>query len=432
MGTQGLERILHDVEGFRRITQELEENPTEEALLMLPLLKAATADSERIIRAVERGDPWIASWYSLGPEIMASMELPWYCIGSSLLVGPILGLEEHYISDLEACDRLDIPTDSCTLLRLAVYALEAGLVPRPTAILGSTGPCDSFGLYHDAIRNRKEWRDVPMFTFDPAYWNDERSLAYAADQLRDMVSFVEEHTGKKLDMDRLRQIVEETNKQYELWGEYNELRRAVPCPHGSFVGFVAFAVTQNSSAMVGSPVATSLIEGLVFDAEERVREGRGAVEDERIRLLWFDVRPTWSSELTQWLEQECQANVVMDMYSFCPYTAVDTSTEESMFRDLAKRYVFDMPMARQARGLAENFIQDIVRNIEDFKINCFFYPGHMGHKDAAASLGIMRKVCQNMGVPFLAIGMDAWDPRYTTVDTMKEQMAQFFETIEFD
>ena len=50
-----------------------------------------------------------------------------------------------------------------------------------------------------------------MFTLDAAYWDDERSLAYGAGQLREMVSFVEEHTGKKLDMDRLREIVEETN-----------------------------------------------------------------------------------------------------------------------------------------------------------------------------------------------------------------------------
>jgi benzoyl-CoA reductase subunit B len=432
MKAQGLERIVEELEGFRLIAQDLEENPTEEALLLLPLLKAAMADYERILQAVEQGTPWIASWYSLGPEIMAAMDLPWYCIGASLLTGPVLGLEEHYLDDLEACDRLEIPTDSCTLLRLAVYAVEAGLVPRPTALLGATGPCDSFGLYHDAIRRRKEWCEVPMFTFDTAYRNDERSLEYATDQLREMVSFIEEHAGKKLDMDRLRQTIEETNKQYELWAEYNELRRAVPCPHGSFVGFAAFAVTQNSSSMVGTPVATNLLQALVADAEQRVREGRGAVENERIRLLWFDVRPTWSLALSRWLEQECQANVVMDMYSFCPYTQIDLSTEESIFRGLAKRYVYDMPMIRQARGLAEYFLEDIVRIIRDYRINCFFYPGHMGHKDAAASLGIMRKVCQKLGVPFLAIGMDAWDPRYTTVDTMKEKMAQFFDTIELE
>lgn len=432
MKTQGLERIVQDVESFRRIAQEHRENPTEEALLMLPMIEAAIADREKLVETIRQGEPWIASWYALGPEILSAMDLPWYCIGTSLLAAPFLGVDEHFVEDLEACDRLDIPTDSCTLLRLAVYAVEAGLVPRPTAIIGATGPCDSFGLYHEAVRTRGEWRHVPLFIFDPAYWNDERSISYAADQLRELVAFVEGHTGRTLNMDRLRGVIEETNRQYELWADYNELRRAVPCPHGSFVGFAAFTVTQSASSLIGSPVATSLIEALVTDAEQRVREGRGAVENERIRLLWFDVRPTWALELSNWLEQECQANVVMDMYSFCPYTQIDTSTEESIFRGLAKRYVFDMPMIRQARGLAANSLEDIARIVEDYRINCFFYPGHMGHKDAAASLGMMRKLCQKLRVPFLAIGMDAWDPRYTTIDTMKDKMLQFFDTMQFE
>jgi hypothetical protein len=89
-------------------------------------------------------------------------------------------------------------------------------------------------------------------------------------------------------------------------------------------------------------------------------------------------------------------------------------------------------MIRQARGLAANSLEDIARIVEDFRINCFFYPGHMGHKDAAASLGIMRKLCQKLGIPFLAIGMDAWDPRYTTIDTMKDKLLQFFDTMQFE
>ena len=54
--------MVQDVEGFQRIAKELEEDPTEEALLMLPLLKATVADYERIIHTVEKGEPWIASW----------------------------------------------------------------------------------------------------------------------------------------------------------------------------------------------------------------------------------------------------------------------------------------------------------------------------------------------------------------------------------
>ena len=49
-----------------------------------------------------------------------------------------------------------------------------------------------------------------------------------------------------------------------------------------------------------------------------------------------------------WLEQEWGAVLVMDMFSNFPYTLIDTSSEESMFHDLARRNLMDVPMIRQA------------------------------------------------------------------------------------
>jgi len=123
--------------------------------------------------------------------------------------------------------------------------------------------------------------------------------------------------------------------------------------------------------------------------------------------------------------------IVNDMFGNFPYSLIDTSSEETIYYDLAKRNLVDAPMIRQARGTAENFAEDIRRIVKDYKVDVVIWPGHMGHKEASASLGIMRKVCQEYGVPFLAVGMDAWDPRYTTMDTMKEQMLQFFDTMDF-
>ncbi len=69
-------------------------------------------------------------------------------------------------------------------------------------------------------------------------------------------------------------------------------------------------------------------------------------------------------------------------------------------------------MIRQARGLSADILENIARITEDFRINCFFHPGHMGHKDAAESPAVMRMLCQRLGIPFLA--------------------TPFFETIQFE
>jgi hypothetical protein len=83
-------------------------------------------------------------------------------------------------------------------------------------------------------------------------------------------------------------------------------------------------------------------------------------------------------------------------------------------------------MIRQARGTAENFSNDIRRIVKDYKIDCVIWPGHMGHKDGAATIGIMRDTCRDLGVPFLHIGLDLFDRRYTSVDEVRDKTSDFF------
>ena len=118
--------------------------------------------------------------------------------------------------------------------------------------------------------------------------------------------------------------------------------------------------------------------------------------------------------------------IAMDMVSYCPHELVDTSTEDAMFRGLAKRALQHGPMIHQARGLVDNVIADIRRIVRDYKIDCVIFPGHMGHKDMAATASIARETCRELGVPFLYIGMDICDKRYTSVDQIKDKISQFF------
>lgn len=214
----------------------------------------------------------------------------------------------------------------------------------------------------------------------------------------------------------------EKNKGWELIEKgITELEGEFPVnPSGGIIATNAIG----ASPVVRIAEAALQVRG---DAEQRVREKKGWLENERIRLLWFDIGGRM--ELRTWLEQEWGANIVMDMFGYHPYTPIDTSTEDSIFKGMAKRYLFDVPMIRQARGMADNFANDIRRIAKDYKIDCVIWPGHMGHKDSAASVGIMREMCRDIGVPFLNIGMDLFDPRYTTLEKIKEKMSQFFTTM---
>jgi hypothetical protein len=424
---KSLARYKQERDWFALLYQATKLLPGEEGRLQEKLLTILLDSKEKVVDCVENEKPFIAGYFCNAPELFHAMDLPWYM----LMETPFLAASAPYLlSDIEGAESMGIGTDLCTAIRLPIYYIENGLMPVPTAVLGLLYPCDGAPMLHQVIEHNSAWKDVPIYCCDPPYTSDERAVEYFADELRRMADFLQTHTGKTLDMEKLVRVCEESNQSYALWQEYNELRRSVPCPHGwALGGPQAFAISQ--CFVAGDPRCTSWFQQLLRCGELRIREGKGASEKEgwkeRIRLFWFDIMPYgWIFELMPWLEDEWGAVIVMDMFANFPYTMIDTSSEKTIFHDLAKRNLLDAPMIRQARGTAQNFSSDIRRIVKDYRIDCVIWPGHMGHKDGAATVGIMRETCRELAVPFLHIGLDLFDRRYTSPPEVRDKVSQYF------
>ncbi len=419
----GVRRYKEERDLFHYLDELFRQNDDPEIRHSGMLAKLMSEARASVVRAYEEGEPFIADNYCTAPEIAVAMDLPWFMLYDA----PFMGASQATLHDeIDATAAMGLGTDLCTAIRSSIYYVENNLVPIPTAAIGFIFPCDGMSMLHQVIKHNKQWCAVPMFSPDPPYFKDDRSVDYFANELRKMTAFLEKETGRKLDLDRLKAVIEEGEKQYALWQEYNELRRARPCPHGFDQGGAkCFAVAQVLQAGQGG--GTEWFAELVELAEDKVKKGIGAVKEEKIRLFWFDIMPTgWTYDFMPWLEEEWGAVIVMDMFGNHPYTAIDTSNEEEMWRGLAKRGVFDTPMVRQATGPAEGFVDDLVRIVKDYQIDVVVWPGHMGHKESLATFGIMRETCRELRVPFLELRMDIFDKRYTTPDEIKDKFSQFF------
>ena len=424
---KSLERYKQERDWFAILRDATTQMPGEEFRLQEKLLTILLDSKETVVDCVENDKPFIGGYFCNAPELFNAMNLPWFM----LMETPFLAASAPYLmQDIEGTEEIGLSADLCTAIRLPIYYVETGLMPVPSAVLGLLYPCDGAPMLHQVLEHNEAWKDVPIFSCDPPYTSDERAVNYFADELRRMVDFLQKHTGRTLDMKRLVEVCDESNKAYSLWQEYNELRRNVPSPHGWEIGGAqAFAITQ--CFVAGDPRCTDWFRQLLKCGEEKIRAGKGASKTEgwkeKIRLFWFDIMPYgWIFEFMPWLEEELGAVIVMDMFGNFPYTLIDTSSEETMFHDLAKRNLLDAPMIRQARGTADNFSGDIRRIVKDYKIDCVIWPGHMGHKDGSATIAIMRETCNELGVPFLHIGLDLFDRRYTSVDEVKDKVSEFF------
>jgi benzoyl-CoA reductase subunit B len=203
-------------------------------------------------------------------------------------------------------------------------ALTMAKLPPPDMIINAYPYCSS-GQQWDDITYRLFGKKVPMYTVsvpllwggrpDAAYlrgqeWN-ERSQ-YVAKQLRAMTGFLEEHTGRKYDWDRLSEVMSYVKKAATLRLEAMDLCTAKPAPASFFDWIVSIA---HVNFLPGTQAIVDYFEAVKAEMQERVANGEGAVKDEKYRLF-FDGMMNWNK--VGWLADKfasVNATVVAGRYT---------------------------------------------------------------------------------------------------------------------
>ncbi len=139
---------------------------------------------------------------------------------------------------MEAAERMGYSRDLCGYLRNAIGYINEGMkksdqpfggLPAPDLIISFGGGCIPAMKIFQAFT---EHFKVPTFLADGPQIQPENmtseTLEFGVDHFKQLISFLEEQTGKKLDMDRLKEVVRLSDRACELWDEIMDYRRCVP------------------------------------------------------------------------------------------------------------------------------------------------------------------------------------------------------------
>jgi len=170
-----------------------------------------------------------------------------------------------------------------------------GGMPEPDMLLGCSMGCDPRWKWYQALGR---YKDTPIYNMDvlmPPSDADmdaikEHSVRYMAEELRGLISFLEEQTGRKMDYDRLMKIIRQVEETRWWWREAYELRKAVPTPMTTQDHFVLFVPHH---MMLTDSFTLEFYKGLYEELKERVDNKIGAIDNERFRLLWGVGLPPW-------------------------------------------------------------------------------------------------------------------------------------------
>lgn len=377
---------------------------------------------KRISTAKQRGEPLAWINFACVPEIFWAMDI------TPVFIDNTEGLEAVFPADPQVgvTKYIDIahqhvPDHLCSANKIFLGAALCGDIPKPSVFVHTSHPCDSAMAIYPNIC---ESLDIPYFCIDVPYWSDERSFRYIAAELKRLISFLEEQTGHKMDIDRLRQVLEHSNKAHEYILKLNDLKTTVPYPYSSLDSLAEYPLFLG---LGGTRELVDYCQRAYEITKETVDSKQGHLAEEKLRLAWILAAAAFDPSIFVWLEQEYGA---VSMHCVSHITArpiKDLTTLDSMLTGLARKLV-TMPMGREFRGPYTNTLENTLGMCRYYKADAAVFAGHIACKHNWATAQITKdKIRDELGIPTFVFEMDAFDQRITSPEAIKVLFQEFFQ-----
>jgi benzoyl-CoA reductase/2-hydroxyglutaryl-CoA dehydratase subunit BcrC/BadD/HgdB len=423
------EKTMHIVNDLLKpMSQFLKENPLppyeDYAPLMAEAIERNVEHYEDIAAAMEDKNRKVALFeFGLVPQLFYAFDCAPLCLETfpSFVTRVDMNMVYEF---LETAEEAGVPSDTCSTDRFIIGAALSGELPVNSFFVTSSSPCDGTRIAYPIMDKLLE---CPTLYLDAPYRYDREAIQYYARQMKnDLIPFLERVTRKKFDIDRFRETVEESNRAYEHMLEIHDAYMAKPSPHPSSIKFIPYT---SFIAGAGNPRFTESLKMVRDDVVRRMKEGRtqGPFE-EKHRVIWVHVPPTYDRELFGWMEEHLGAMVVVtSLSSTAILEPIDTSTLDTMLEGVAWQGL-DMTMSLM-RFDTEKLIRFSFQAYDQYGCDCMIVTQHVGCNSILGARGLFRKRCRERDIPVLFIEFDYNDDRVLSPELMRNQIEEFFTTV---
>lgn len=305
--------------------------------------------------------------------------------------------------------------DTCAYHRAVISAAKDGLMPVPDFLVATSSPCTG-GLAVMETLAREFSRD--LFVLHIPQDEEPASVAYLADQLRDLTDFAAAHTGVPFDLEKLKTAAEYTNQARELMIDAYRLAAAKPSPvTGKTLNNFGVVV----ALLLGTPEAVTVCRSFRDDFEKKVAAGEGGLPDEKLRLLWIQNRIQFKNDITDYLENDWGAVVVADELNAITFGPIDPSDP---FEGIARRCI-SIPF----NGSIERRTKNLVSMCRDYSIDGAINPCHWGCRQGTGASAMIAQTLKAEGIPVLNMDVDCIDKRNFAFGQIKTRLEAFVEML---
>lgn len=306
---------------------------------------------------------------------------------------------------------------------------EGGTIPKPSIILCNFVGCN---VYIKWFEHCAQMLNVPMIMLDIPFLREEApskaDVAYVICQLKELIAQCETLTGKKFDIDKLREILKYSARAEAGWSRAKELCKNSPVPFDAY--FDSINMMGPINALRGTKEAADFFDATVREYENMVADGMGVLDEERFRVVFEGPPPYPYYRNFRNLFEAWGAVAVQSTYSTVggtwefgfrhdPDNPLESIAEQMIVHNLCNRSMIER--YKQIRTYVEDWNADalVIHSIKSCRL-------------FSAGQGDMREYfTKELGVPTLMVESDLEDPRYYAEAQMKNRIDAFFESLRY-
>ncbi len=376
--------------------------------------------AQDVFDAKARGEKigWCAS--NFPQEICTAMDIK---VAYPENMGAAVGAKGGGQRMCEEAEAMGYSMDLCSYARINLAFSESGecpenSIPEPDFLLCCNNICGCMMKWYENIAVQK---NIPLLMIDIPHLTemtcDEDRVKYIRAQFDDCIAQLEEITGKKMDFNKLKEVMAVSQRSSKAWIRALNCMGAEPSP---FSGFDVFNTMAVATVGRGTPEAAAAFEYLADEYETAIREGRSTFKGEEKYRILFEGIACWANLRTTYKTLQSRGiNLVSTIYGPA-FSFFYSNLDELMaaYSYVPNSYCFEKEVQLRAEDVVAKKVDGAVMHINR---SCKRWSGN--------TYELERQLRERTGIPTMTFDGDQSDPRvfseaqYTTrVEALVEIM----------
>ena len=337
----------------------------------------------------------------------------------------------HY---LDIAQQYGIPGDVCPMPEAeAGISIEDDFCVLGCCAVQNNTTCDGSLMGNGIIAKRLERQyGIPTFQLaTPLRHKEPDVLDYAADQIKQAIAFVEEHTGEHWDWDRYFAAAKRVNYATKCRIAQMEINST---PYPQFFG-AAFSLYNDTNYMGNSgrdPNFVPIDRKLLALAEKGYKAKRMYAKEYRHRAIVWGVQPQYVIDMLYWMVQCWGVVPLTDMLSVINTDMIaeeDTpENREQAYRDMAMLNM-EMIMRNHTHGGYKVLVDELWELCEKMNADIVMMWEHMSCKALTGMHGMFEDQARERGIHIMWVSHDLCDPRVFTRNAIRDQVSNYMRTV---